>query len=80
MNQSVLTFSTSQLFTCRCGGCNILQGREEHATAQGSLPGPRGSLWGQVEDSVGLEQSSDQQLHHTTHLCLDPRTWTRAQF
>ena len=65
------------MFTCRRGGGNILQDREQQATAQSSLSRPGASLWGQVEDSIGLEQSGDQQLHQAAHLSLDPRTWTK---
>ncbi len=71
------TSRTSQLLTCRHGGGDILQDREEHAIAQASLPWPGASLRRQVEDGIGLEQSGDQQLHQAAHLGLDPRTWTK---
>lgn len=76
MTKSILISTASQLFTCRWGGGDILQDREQQATAQGSLSRPGASLWGQVEDSIGLEQSGDQQLHQAANLSLDPRTWT----
>lgn len=66
----------SWLFTCRCGRGDILQDRKEHTIAEATFRWPGASFPGQVENSVGLEKSGDQQLYHTTHLSLDPGTWT----
>lgn len=58
--------------TCGRAGGYVLQGGEEHATAEGALCWPGSPLSGHVEDGVGLEERGDQQLHQAAHLGLDP--------
>lgn len=61
--------------TCGSAGGYILQGGEEHATAEGALCWPGSPFSRHVEDGVGLEERGDQQLHQAAHLGLDPCAW-----
>lgn len=66
------------VFTCWTAGGNIVQDREEHAAAQSCISRSGASFWRQVEDSVCLEQSGDQQFHQAAHLSLDPCTFMKT--